>query len=68
MKMEDYVEFWDDELELKPCPFCGEAENIEYGIYAGIDYVQCQNCGAEVRALHNCEWIAAEELWNRRAY
>lgn len=56
--------------ELKPCPFCGEAEDIDYGIYngtmRGFDYVQCQNCGAEVRALHNCEWIAAEELWNRR--
>ena len=58
--------------ELKPCPFCGEAENIDYGTYygtlKGFDYVQCQNCGAEVREWHNNDkTIWALDVWNRRA-
>ena len=56
--------------ELKPCPFCGENENIDYGIKTGtmrgFDYVQCQNCGAEINAIHEGNYIAAEALWNRR--
>ena len=56
--------------ELKPCPFCGENKNIDYGICTGtikgFDYVQCENCGAEIHAIHKGNYIAAEELWNRR--
>lgn len=56
--------------ELKPCPFCGENENIDSGIQTGtmrgFDYVQCQNCGAEINAIHKGNYIAAEALWNRR--
>ena len=58
--------------ELKPCPFCGEKEDIDYGIVTGplkgFDYIQCQNCGAEIREIHkDGQCIAAIELWNRRA-
>ena len=56
--------------ELKPCPFCGESEDIDYGIMSGtmkgFDYVQCQNCGAEINSVHNGEYIEAIEKWNRR--
>ena len=56
---------------LKPCPFCG-SNDIDYGIRCGtmrgVDYVQCENCGAEINAVHNADgFIAAEELWNRRS-
>ena len=55
--------------ELKPCPFCGENENIDYrmnnGTIKGFDYVICQSCGAEVHALHKDKQCnAAIEAWN----
>lgn len=57
--------------KLKPCPFCGEEDDIDYGLYEGtlrgFDFVQCQNCGAEIREVHNPnEYISAATLWNRR--
>ena len=58
-------------IELKPCPFCGEKDDIDYGVMGGtmkgFDYVQCQNCGAEIHSIHNGKYIEAIELWNRRA-
>ena len=55
--------------ELKPCPFCG-SDDIEYGIMSGtmkgFDYIQCQNCGAEIRSINNGKYIEAIEDWNRR--
>lgn len=57
--------------KLKPCPFCGEKEDIDYGIYngtlKGFDYVQCQTCGATINDVHKGKYIAAEKLWNTRA-
>ena len=58
--------------ELKPCPFCGEKEDIDYGIFngtlKGFDYIQCQNCGAEINAIYkNEQYISATRAWNRRA-
>ena len=57
--------------ELKPCPFCGEKDLIDYGIMGGtmegFDYVQCENCGAEIHSIHNGKYIEAIEAWNRRA-
>lgn len=56
--------------ELKPCPFCG-SDDIDYGIMSGtmkgFDYIQCQNCGAEIRSINNGKYIEAIEAWNRRA-
>lgn len=55
--------------ELKPCPFCG-SDDIDYGIMSGtmkgFDYIQCQNCGAEIRSINNGKYIEAIEAWNRR--
>lgn len=42
--------------ELKPCPFCGEKDDIDYGVMTGtmygLDYVQCEKCGALIHAIH----------------
>ena len=58
-------------IGLKPCPFCGESEDIDFGIYTGtlkgFDYVQCQNCGAEIKSINNGKHIEALKAWNRRA-
>lgn len=57
--------------DLKPCPFCGEKDLIDYGIMGGtmegFDYVQCANCGAEINSVHKGNYIEAVEAWNRRA-
>ena len=31
---------------LRPCPFCGEAENLYIGMEDGIYFVRCSDCGA----------------------
>lgn len=54
-----------------PRPFRGEKENIDYGIFngtlKGFDYVQCENCGAEIHGIHkDGKCIESIELWNRR--
>ena len=60
-----------EKVELKPCPFCGEKENIDYGLMTGtmrgFDYVQCGKCGALIHAIHIGNEIKAIEAWNRRA-
>lgn len=60
-----------EKVELKPCPFCGEKENIDYGLMTGtmrgFDYVQCEKCGALIHAIHIGNEIKAIEAWNRRA-
>ena len=55
-------------IELKPCPFCGEKNNIDCidcGITTGTikGFVKCQNCGATICSMH--EYIDAIKLWNR---
>ena len=55
--------------EIKPCSFCG-SDDIDYGIMSGtmkgFDYIQCQNCGAEIHSINNGKYIEAIEAWNRR--
>ena len=55
-------------IELKPCPFCGEKNNIDCvdcGITTGTikGFVKCQNCGAAICSTHG--YIDAIKLWNR---
>lgn len=64
-----------DELELKPCPFCGESEPVRMMVRAGKDgwrnryFILCEydngGCGASSGWYHSKE--EALESWNRRA-
>ena len=57
--------------ELKPCPFCGEKENIKVvdtpiGNYANLFFkVVCRACGASSVLDKDRETTIA--AWNRRA-
>lgn len=51
-----------DEIELKPCPFCG-GEAVERG--HNVVWIRCRECGAETKAW--CSSEQAKEAWNRRA-
>lgn len=58
-----------DNTALQACPFCGESEDIDFGVMTGtmrgLAYVQCQSCGAEIHGrVGTTEVVAA---WNRRA-
>jgi len=51
------------DVSLKPCPFCGGEAVLHDECYP--DYVQCTQCGAEVRGV--CFGLdAADVKWNRR--
>lgn len=56
--------------ELKPCPFCGSAEDIVFGecadVTTGHAYsfsILCTNCGCELSDEYKAEVLAA---WNHR--
>ena len=51
----------DQELKLKPCPFCGEAEDL----YATEHEVFCGGCGARTGSMCKTKEINAE-IWNKR--
>lgn len=55
---------------IKPCPFCGSTE-IDFGVCTGVkfgmDYVECDGCGAKIETVHiegDCN--ASIKDWNRR--
>lgn len=53
-----------NEIELKPCPFCGAPAEIRET--SGHDYfVKCTGCGARTRN-HQENQNGAVERWNRR--
>lgn len=53
-------------IKLKPCPFCGETENIltEFDSDCNVRITHCDNCGAKSN-WGNSEEDAKEE-WNKR--
>ncbi|MEN5115890.1 Lar family restriction alleviation protein [Luteimonas sp. TWI662] len=51
--------------DLKPCPFCGNAEDIEMQEVQADHYIQCLECEASTSCVGSRP--EARELWNRRA-
>lgn len=54
--------------ELKPCPFCG-CNQLWKQIDAWPRFIQCTDCGAEVKSLLFGNEAISEMIakWNRRA-
>lgn len=53
------------EIELKPCPFCGEKAEVRLSL--GRDIVSCTNCHAEMAGSYiNIDSLIEE--WNTREY
>lgn len=53
----------DDDIELKPCPFCGSTAGL-YVSYEGRYAVQCNYCC--IGTIHMKNKQDAIELWNHR--
>ena len=59
--------------ELKPCPFCGESENVQFvsrkigiaPVETNFVNVECLQCGVSSRWTHSGR--EAAESWNRRS-
>lgn len=54
-------------IELKPCPFCGEVENIEIdnSDTSPLTWVVCHGCGARSGLMKSVQ--TAMTFWNMRA-
>lgn len=52
-----------DQTELKPCPFCGEKEDLKARNGYGVC---CGNCGAVAGSLYKATDVQIK-LWNTRA-
>lgn len=59
----DMVTFIDDDIELKPCPFCGSTAGL-YVSYEGRYAVRCNYCRIGTTLMKNEQ--DAIELWNHR--
>lgn len=64
----------ENQIELKPCPFCGGKATMMHGAWTGTVMIRyfymyyyglCEKCGA--RAEANVDMGAAANAWNRRA-
>lgn len=51
-------------IELKPCPFCGEKDNIEVFVKYDDCFIACTKCCANGPYKHTEE--EAVEAWNTR--
>ena len=69
-EMEIWIPQKGDDLELKPCPFCGN-ENIMYIRYNHITgerwKVTCGGCTAAIDPGYARQRSRVQEMWNRRA-
>lgn len=72
--MEDIIMIWKpeagDNLDLKPCPFCGSEEimYIQYNHIAGKRWrVQCAHCVAGIDPGYAQIRHVVRDMWNRRA-
>ncbi len=59
-------------IKIKPCPFCGETEEIaveEYEHGAGLRWrIFCCNCMAGIDRGYDQSPYPLIDLWNTRAY
>ena len=56
----------EQDIVLKPCPFCGGTVNIVVGPYKGTIMFVCKKCGADV-CFYGAEYEPkATQAWNRR--
>ena len=60
-----------NDIELMPCPFCGEKEEIyieEYEHIAGKRYrIVCTSCMAQIDRGYDQTKYPLLEVWNKRA-
>ncbi len=59
-----------DELELKPCPFCGGEALLIQSDIDGMSYVTCNRCLCKTADVYyyavDCPNEKAAEKWNKR--
>ena len=55
-----------NEIELKPCPFCGNGK-VRYFKGFTIYQIICENCGAIVSFMGKEKKDKTGQAWNRRA-
>ena len=48
----------------KPCPFCGESENVYIAMEDGIYFVKCEECGGRGGDAYRPD--NALSMWNMR--
>lgn len=53
-----------NEIELKPCPFCG-SDDVICDMFEDVYFVECLDCSAKVESYNGLE--DAVEGWNARA-
>ncbi|MEE8299483.1 MAG: Lar family restriction alleviation protein [Thermodesulfobacteriota bacterium] len=51
-------------MNIKPCPFCGEYQNLDLSFHADNWTVYCGECFARGPSLDNQLKEQAIELWN----
>ena len=57
-----------DNIELKPCPFCGASQvRVELADGWVIPVIHCEGCGAGVSFCSTRHEEEAAAAWNRRA-
>ena len=51
--------------ELKPCPFCGDNQQLNYvELSNGLHYIECARCGAAPHRLGAWNRETAVKYWN----
>lgn len=56
-----------NEIELKPCPFCGGKARKFSGFIAGVTMIVCNNCRAKVSFSGKEQEQETVNAWDRRA-
>ena len=57
----------EEEVKLKPCPFCGGEARLQDESFGYPHWVYCKECGAKVHGRVVGDEKASIDAWNRRA-